>query len=67
MFLGAIVQVLSGAQPEIRNGEAVLKVWGPSPQPPEINGGLGAKPPAARGWGSWGKDSARKVCIFWQK
>ena len=27
-------------------GEAVLGVWGRSPQPPEANGGLGAKPPA---------------------
>ena len=29
-----------------------LGVWVRSPQPPEANGGLGAKPPAAGGWGS---------------
>ena len=30
-------------------------VWGRSPQPPEANGGLGEKPPAAGGWGFGGK------------
>ena len=32
-------------------GGAVLGVWGRSPQLPEANGGLGAKPPASGGWG----------------
>ena len=32
-------------------GGAVLGVCGRSPQPLEVNGGLGAKPPTARGWG----------------
>ena len=56
-------------------------VWGRSPQPPDASGGLGAKPPAAGGWGFGGKapsrrrhggsgggaPSARKFCIFLQK
>ena len=33
-------------------GGAVLGVWGRSPQPPEANGGLGAKPPTAGGLGA---------------
>ena len=32
-------------------GGAVLGFWGRSPQPPEANGGLGAKLPAAGGLG----------------
>ena len=39
---------------------AVLGVWGRSPQPPEANGGLGAKPPAAGGWGFGGKAPNRR-------
>ena len=39
---------------------AVLGVWGQSPQPPEANGGLGAKPPAAGGWGFGGKAPSRR-------
>ena len=38
---------------------AVLGVWGRSPQPPEANGGLGAKPSAAGGWGFGGKAPSR--------
>ena len=45
---------MSGAQPEIRNGRAVLGVWEQSPQPPE-----------ARGFGG-GAPSALKFCIFLQ-
>ena len=41
-------------------GGAVLGVWGRSPQPPEANGGLGAKPPAAGGWGFGGKAPSRR-------
>ena len=41
----------TGAWPEIGYEGAVLGVWGQSPQPPETNGGLGAKPSAAEGWG----------------
>ena len=53
--------MLSGAQPEIRNGGAVLGVWGRSPQLPEANGGFGAKPPAAGGqWGSGDKAPSRR-------
>ena len=63
-------------------GGAVWGVWGWSPQPPEANGGVGAKPPAAGGWvGVWGQSpqsseargcggeapSAQKFCIFLQK
>ena len=39
---------------------AVLGVWGRSPQPPEANGGLGAKPAAAGGCGSGGKTPSRR-------
>ena len=39
---------------------AVLGVWGRSPQPPEVKGLWGAKPPAAGGWGSQGKAPRRK-------
>ena len=35
-------------------------VWGRSSQPPEANGGLGAKPPAAGGWRSGGKAPSRR-------
>ena len=57
----------SGAKPEIcKGGEAVLVVWGRSPQPPEANGGLWAKPltsggssASARDWGSRGKAPSR--------
>ena len=41
-------------------GGAVWGVWGRSPQPPEANGGLGAKPSAAGGWGSGGKAPSRR-------
>ena len=41
-------------------GGAVWGVWGRSPQSPEANGGLGAKPPAAGGWGSGGKAPSRR-------
>ena len=41
-------------------GGAVWGVWGRSPQPPEANGGLGAKPPAAGGWGFRGKAPSRR-------
>ena len=41
-------------------GGAVWGVWGRSPQPPEANGGLGAKPPAAGGWGFGGKAPSRR-------
>ena len=34
---------------------AVLGVWGRSPQPPEANGDVNAKPPAAGGWRFGGK------------
>ena len=36
-----------------------IGVWGRSLQPQEANGGLGAKPPAARVWGSGGKAPTR--------
>jgi len=36
---------------------------GQSSQPPEANGGLGAKPPAAGGKGVWGR-SPRRSAIF---
>ena len=36
-------------------GGAVWGVWGWSLQPPQANAGLGAKPPAAGGWGFGGK------------
>ena len=39
---------------------AVLGFWGRSPQPPDANGGLGAKPPAAGGWGFGGKAPSRR-------
>ena len=43
-------------------GGAVLGVWGRSPQPPEANGGLGAKPSAAGGqWGSGDKAPSRRM------
>ena len=43
-------------------------IWGLRPQAPKANGGLGANPPTARGWGFEGKaPSARKFCIFLQK
>ena len=53
-------------------GGAVLGVWGRSSQPPEANGGLGAKqrakPPAAGGTGAWGRSpSARKFWAFFAK
>ena len=41
-------------------GGADLGVWGRSPQPPEANGGLGAKPPAAGNWGFGGKAPSRR-------
>ena len=41
-------------------GGAILGVWGRSPQPPEANGGLGAKPPATGGWGFGGKAPSRR-------
>ena len=41
-------------------GGAFWGVWGRSPQPPEANGGLGAKPPAAGGWGFGGKAPSRR-------
>ena len=41
-------------------GGAVWGVWGQSPQPPETNGGLGAKLPAAGGWGFGGKAPSRR-------
>ena len=41
-------------------GGAVLGVWGRSPQPLEANGGLGAKPPAAEGWGFGGIAPSRR-------
>ena len=40
-------------------GGGCLGVWGRSPQPLEANGGLGAKPPAAGGWGFGGKTPSR--------
>ena len=52
--MGSFAYHVSGAQPEIRNGGAVLGVWEQSPQPPE-----------ARGFGG-GAPSARKFCIFLQ-
>ena len=43
-------------------------VWGRSPQPPEANGGLGAKPPAAGGTGVWGRSPQRsKILHFFAK
>ena len=39
---------------------AVFGFWGRSPQPPDVNGGLGAKPPAAEGWGFGGKAPSRR-------
>ena len=56
-------------------GGAVLGVlfWGSgcfgrSPQPPEANGGVGAKPPAAGGTGVWGRSSQRsKILHFFCK
>ena len=61
-------------------GGLCLGVWGRSPQPPEANGGLGAKPQpleagglgakprAAEGSGSGdGAPSAQKFCSFLQK
>ena len=56
---------LSGEWPEIRNGGAVLGVWGRSPQPPEANGSLGAKPPAAEGWGLGAKPPAAGGTEVW--
>ena len=41
-------------------GGAVWGFWGWSPQPPEANGGLGEKPPAAGGWGFGGKAPSRR-------
>ena len=42
-----------------------MEVWGQSPQPPEANGGLGAKPPAAGGTGVWGRSPQRsKIMHF---
>ena len=41
-------------------GGAVVGVWGRSPQPPEANGGLGAKPPAAGDLGFEGKAPSRR-------
>ena len=41
-------------------GGAVWGVWGRNPQPPEANGGVGAKPPAAGGWGFGGKAPSRR-------
>ena len=35
-------------------------VWGRSPQIPEANGGLRAKPPAAKDWESGGKAPSRR-------
>ena len=32
-------------------GRAVLGIWGQSPQPPEANGGMGAKPPVTGSMG----------------
>ena len=58
----------------------VWGVWGRSPQLSEANGGLGAKPPTAGGWGFggklpaaggtgvWGRSSKRsKILHFLQK
>ena len=39
---------------------AVLGFWERSPQPPDANEGLGAKPPAAGGWGFGGKVPSRR-------
>ena len=37
-------------------------------EPPEANGGLGAKHPAAGGWGLWGKPPAlENFAFFLQK
>ena len=41
-------------------GGAIWGVWGRSPQPLKANGGLGAEPPAARGWGFGGKAPSRR-------
>ena len=41
-------------------GGAVWGVWGRSPQPPDASEGLGAKPPAAGGWGFGGKAPSRR-------
>ena len=44
-----------------------MGVWGQIPQLPEA-GGLGAKPPAARGTGVWGRSPQRsKVLHFFAK
>ena len=48
-------RVTQARSQKLAMGGAVLGVWGRSPQPPEANGGLGAKPPAAGGWGFGGK------------
>ena len=44
---------------------AVWEVWRPSLQPPEANGGLGAKPPAAGGWGFGGNAPSRRRHGVW--
>ena len=41
-------------------GGTVWWVWGRSPQPPEANGGLGAKPQGAGGWEFGGKAPSRR-------
>ena len=57
--LQGIIQYQARSQ-KFAMGGAVLGVWGRSPQPPEANGGLGASPPAAGGWGFGGKAPSRR-------
>ena len=57
---GAIDSHVQGRSQKCAMGGAVLGVWGRSPQPPEANGGLGAKPPAAESWGFGGKAPSRR-------
>ena len=60
VVLPKLLLVPPGAWQEVRNEGAVLGVWGWSPQLPEANGGLGAKPPAAGSWGSGNEAPSRR-------
>ena len=44
---------------------AVFEGLGAEPQPPEANGGLGAKPLAAGGWGFGGEAPSRRRHGVW--
>ena len=56
-----VVELLEQARSQkFAMGGAILEIWRRSLQPPEANGGLEAKLPAAGGWEFGGKASSRR-------